>query len=255
MDQDQAVLALLAAGISHCSVVISDKGSLLASLFFTGLVGGLSHCSTMCGPFVLSQVSARMEAIPARDMREWHRLTGAALLPYHLGRATTYMILGALGAALAGTLSSLAGLRWVSAVLLIFAALMLIGYALPQLKVALPGGALAERWWSGRIAGLARPLFSAPLGWKGYCLGVLLGFIPCGLLYGALTAAASTGDPVAGAFGMGAFVVGTIPTLFAVGLLGHLAGQRWKGWVRTGGPVLLILNAGVLTWLAFTLVA
>jgi sulfite exporter TauE/SafE len=254
MDQDQALLALLAAGVSHCAVVITDKGNLLLSLLFTGLVGGLSHCSTMCGPFVLSQVSARMEALPASQMREWHRLTGAALLPYHLGRATTYMSLGAIGAALAGSLSGLGGLRWLSAILLMIAALLLIGYALPQLKVKLPGGAVAERWWSGRMATLAKPLFSAPVGLKGYLLGILLGFIPCGLLYGALTAAASTGDPLAGAFGMGAFVLGTLPTLFAVGLLGHFASQRWRDIVRRGAPILLLLNAGVLTWLAVTLI-
>jgi sulfite exporter TauE/SafE len=254
MDQDQALLALLAAGVSHCAVVITDKGSLLVSLLFTGLVGGLSHCSTMCGPFVLSQVSARMEAIPASQMREWHRLTGAALLPYHLGRGTTYMALGAIGAALAGSLSGLGGLRWLSAALLIVAAMLLVGYALPQFKVKLPGGDLSERWWSGRVAKIAKPLFSAPLGFKGYLLGLLLGFIPCGLLYGALTAAASTGDPVAGAMGMGAFVLGTLPTLFAVGLLGHFAGQRWRAMVRSGAPILLLLNAGVLTWLAISLI-
>jgi sulfite exporter TauE/SafE len=92
------------------------------------------------------------------------------------------------------------------------------------------------------------------VGGKGYLLGVLLGFIPCGLLYGALTAAASTGDPLAGAFGMGAFVLGTIPTLFAVALLGHFAGQRWRTLVQRGAPMLLLLNAGVLAWLAVNLV-
>ncbi|MBY0430344.1 MAG: sulfite exporter TauE/SafE family protein, partial [Rhodospirillales bacterium] len=48
----------------------------MASLFLTGLVGSLSHCAGMCGPFVLSQVAARLESRPASRMREWHRLTG-----------------------------------------------------------------------------------------------------------------------------------------------------------------------------------
>jgi len=255
VEQDQVLLTLLAAGVSHCAAVVDTKGSLLLSLLMTGLVGGLTHCTAMCGPFVLSQVSARLEAIPASRMREWHRLTGAALLPYQLGRMTTYMALGALGAALAGRLTDLGGLRWLSAGLLGLAALLFLGYAIPRLKVALPGGAKAESWWSARVGRIAKPLFATPTGVRGYVLGLLLGFIPCGLLYGALAAAAATGDPVAGAMGMAAFALGTMPSLFGVGLAGHVAGARWSGLISKGAPLLLLLNAGVLGYLAVTLVA
>jgi sulfite exporter TauE/SafE len=255
VEQDAVLLTLLAAGASHCAAVVADAGGLLASLAITGLVGGLTHCTAMCGPFVLSQVSARMEAVPAARMREWHRLTGAALVPYHLGRTTTYMALGAAGAALAGRLGDLAGLRWLSAALLAVAALLFVGYAIPRLKLALPGGAAAETWWSGRVGRLARPLFSAPVGGKGYLLGLLLGFIPCGLLYAALAAAAATGDPLAGALGMAAFALGTLPNLLAVGLAGHVAGLRWRALVAKGAPLLLLLNAGVLAYMAVDLVA
>jgi sulfite exporter TauE/SafE len=83
---------------------------------------------------------------------------------------------------------------------------------------------------------------------------VLLGFIPCGLLYGALAAAAATGDPLAGAMGMGAFTLGTIPALFGIGAAGQFAATRWRGIVDTVAPVLLIINAGILGFLAFELV-
>lgn len=255
MDQEQAFLALLSAGANHCVAVVDGHGSLLLSLLLTGLVGGLTHCTAMCGPFVLSQVQARMEAIPASRMREWHRLAGAALVPYQLGRLTTYAALGAIGAALAGSLKDLSGLRWLSAGLLVFAALLLIGYALPRFKLALPGGKVAEQWWSGRVGRLARPLFSAPTGGKGYLLGLLLGFIPCGLLYGALAASAATGDPLAGAFGMTVFALGTMPNLIGVGLAGHLAGSRFREAFARAAPVLLLFNAAVLSWMAVTLVA
>lgn len=255
-----AAFAMIAAGLSHCSGVVAEQGGLLTSLLFTGLVGGVSHCIGMCGPFVLSQVGARLERIPADRMREWHRLTGAALLPYQLGRMTTYAILGAVAAGLAGRLNDWSGLRWLSAVLLLLAAVLFVGHAVPRLKRlwqpnavtgpvgAGPGGASG---WIGRVAA---PLFTAPVGWRGYALGVVLGFIPCGLLYAALAVAAATGDPVAGAFGMMAFCLGTLPNLFAVGLVGHLAGQRWRGLIAQAAPVLLILNAGVLVWLAASLV-
>lgn len=242
------IFALVAAAGSHCAVVVTERRGLLASLFVTGLVGGVTHCAGMCGPFVLTQVAARLEGIPARAMGEWHRLSGAALLPYHLGRLTTYSALGAAVAALAGSIGASGGLRWLSAALLAAAAVLLIGYAVPSLKLRLPQNV----WWSRYVSTLARPLFAAPLGWRGYALGVLLGFIPCGLLYGALAAAAATHDPVAGGLGMAVFVLGTVPALVGIGLAGHLAGAHFRAWVRRGAPLLLMLNAAILLWMAGT---
>lgn len=55
----------------------------------------------------------------------------------------------------------------------------------------------------------ARPLFAAPFGWRGYLLGVMLGFIPCGLVYGALVLAAATGAALNGGAVMLVFGLGT----------------------------------------------
>nr|WP_221238487.1 sulfite exporter TauE/SafE family protein [Roseospira visakhapatnamensis] len=226
----------------------------MASLALAGLVGGFTHCAGMCGPFVLTQVTTRMESLPADQMREWHRLAGAALVPYHLGRATTYVLLGGFGAALAGVLGGFGGLRWLSAALLALAAVLFVGYALPRLKVALPGGSRVEAWWSAHVGRVAGPLFRAPTGWRGYALGVLLGFIPCGLLYGAVAAAASSGSALAGALAMLVFAAGTVPSLIAVGVAGHLAAARFRQVMTWVAPALMVLNAGVLAFLAATLV-
>jgi len=255
VDPDSELLSLLWTGVATCHVVIADEGGLLASLFAAGLVGGFTHCAGMCGPFVLTQVSTRMETVPAERMREWHRLTGAALVPYHLGRTTTYALLGGFGAALAGVLGGWGGLRWLSAGLLLVAAVLFVGYALPRLRVALPGGARIEGWWSTNLGQAARPLFRDPTGWRGYSLGVLLGFLPCGLLYGALAAAASSGSTLTGSMAMLAFAVGTVPALLAVGVAGHLAAARFRRAMAWVAPALMVLNAGVLTYLAATLVA
>lgn len=90
MDVDSTILSVLAAGGAECHTVVERHGGLFTSLFAAGLLGSMTHCVGMCGPFVAGQVVARLEARPAADMREFHRLTGAALLPYHLGRTTTY---------------------------------------------------------------------------------------------------------------------------------------------------------------------
>jgi sulfite exporter TauE/SafE len=245
------LLAILDSGLHHCQIALQSDSGLIGSLALAGLAGGLSHCAGMCGPFVLSQVAARLEDTPASRMREWHRLTGAALLPYHLGRAVTYTGLGGLGAALAGEISSTTGLHWLSAVLLLAAALFMAGLAIPSLKRLLAGTGAETSGWNRTLERLARPLFGQPTGWRGFALGLLLGFLPCGLLYGALAAAAASGTIFTGMAGMLAFAAGTWPSLFVVGLLGHLAGQRWRTPVLRYAPFLLLVNAGMLTWLAW----
>ncbi len=53
-----------------------------AALFLAALAGSLVHCVGMCGPFVLGQVMAAVERPSGRPYGEWHRLTGALLVPY-----------------------------------------------------------------------------------------------------------------------------------------------------------------------------
>lgn len=64
MESELLLMTMLQAGLAHCTVVVEDNGSLLISLFMAGLVGSATHCVTMCAPFVLSQVTTRLEHIP-----------------------------------------------------------------------------------------------------------------------------------------------------------------------------------------------
>jgi hypothetical protein len=253
--EDPSLLTrLLAAGLAHCQVTVEAHGSLLGSLFLAGLVGSLGHCVGMCGPFVLSQTVSRLEAVPALAMREWHRLAGAALIPYHLGRATTY---GALAAVATGGVALIAEWRGLSAALLAIAALFFLLYAARGVGLRLPAldGSRTGGWWSRHIGPLARPLLDRPVGWRGYLLGIVLGFLPCGLLYGALAAAASSGDALAGGLAMLAFAIGTVPALLAVGLAGHVAGSRWRRLATRLAPALLVVKAAALSYLAWRLAA
>lgn len=255
MDQDILLFNLLASGLAHCRAVLVEHGGLMSSLFVAGLVGSAGHCVGMCGPFVLAQSVSRLEAVPAAEMREFHRLAGGALVPYHLGRMTTYAGLGAAAGALAGGVIDLTGLRWLSAVLLGLAALFFLGYAVRRLGGLLPWlSAGGEGWWSRTIGRTAKPLFGRPVGLRGYALGVALGFLPCGLLYGAIAAAAAAGDALTGALAMLAFALGTVPALVAVGLAGHVAGRQWQALAARVTPVLLAANAAALSYLAWRMV-
>jgi sulfite exporter TauE/SafE len=246
----------LFVGYAHCRTVTVEHGGLLSSLFLAGLLGSLTHCIGMCGPFVLSQTLSRLESVPADRMREWHRLSGAALIPYHLGRATTYVLVGSLAATLIGGVTDLTAWRWVPAVLLSVAAAFFLGYALRGLRVALPWRETgSEAWWSRHIGRFVAPFFRKPIVGRGYALGIGLGFRPCGLLYGAFAAAASSGDAVAGALSMLAFWSGTIPALVGVALAGHITGGFWRSKLALATPVLMLCNAVALSYLAWRVVA
>jgi len=228
--------------------------ALVAAMLLAGTVGGITHCVGMCGPFVLAQTTARLESVPAARMREFHRLAGAALVPYHLGRATTYIALGALAGAAGQGIRTIPGLDWVAAGWLMFAAIMFLAYALLGSGVLRAAAAKESRW--GRVLGhFARPLFARPTGLRGYALGLMLGFLPCGLLYAALAVAAGSGGTIGGATAMAAFVLGTIPGLVAVGLTGHVAAGRWRPVAAVIAPVLMVANAAMLAFAAWRLVA
>ena len=239
-------LAILSA---HCQVALNQSAPLILGLFMVGLVGSASHCAGMCGPFVLAQVGARdLASRPAGEGPGLRRLAGLALLPYHLGRASTYVALGMILAAPIGALADLPGLRWIPAAMLAAAAALFLGQALRSW--GLIGSPLTGTMGTG-FAGLTRALFQRPAGWRGYALGVVLGFLPCGLLYSALSAAAATADPVAAGIGMLGFVIGTMPMLIAVGLLGHGATGHWRSLAGKALPLIASVNAAVLLIMAW----
>ncbi len=241
-------------GYDICRSTAQDHWGVLSGLFVTGLVGSISHCTGMCGPFVLSQVGAKLESVSVDRMGEWHRIVGALAVPYHLGRMVTYMMLGALAA---GALGQVSGggdiLRWASVILLGMAALGVMAVAFPKLGVSIfPTLGVGARW-TALVTGRARKLFERPIGWRGFGLGLVLGFIPCGLLYAALSTAATLGNPVSGALGMAAFTLGTVPSLVAVGIAGHVAAGVWRRPALEFSPWLLMANGFVLGGLAVSM--
>ena len=214
-----------------------------AALLLAGLAGSLVHCVGMCGPFVLGQVMASAEQPGDRSYGEWRRLTGALLVPYHLGRFTTYTALGAVAGGTTAVFASLEMFGWLSAILLIVAAGLLAAQALGMaVNAAAPGTTVLAR--------LAGPLSASRTALARYGLGVVLGFLPCGLLYAALAAAAGTGSVVSGAIAMACFALGTVPALVAVGWGGLIMRRHLRTIARWVSPPLLAGNALVMLALA-----
>ena len=218
---------------------LSEIG-LIGSLFTVGLAGSIAHCAGMCGPFVLAQVPA------ARGTRAGSVLIRGALVPYHLGRLTTYALLGAAAGGFGGSLAhALPQSRLVLGLFLLVAAALFLVQALKGLGIARAGTARGSAV-GAVLARIARPLLSRRDGLSGYALGVALGFLPCGLLYGALAAAAGTGSALAGALAMAAFTASTVPALMAIGIAGAGIAQRWRAVARRLVPPLQAINAVVL---------
>lgn len=239
MDLITELTALCRQGLNQFAWL---PASLPISLFLAGLAGSLVHCVGMCGPFVLSQVIADTGPAGGR-YGEWQRLTGAALTPYHLGRLTTYIALGAFVGAATAVFASTTGFARLSAVMLVLAAILMV---LQAFGLAL--GAASP--WSGLVSRLAGPLMLSSQPADRYALGLVLGFLPCGLLYGALAAAAGTGSAPDGALAMAAFGLGTLPALVGVGWLGLILRRRLQALTRWIAAPLLVANAAVLMMLA-----
>jgi sulfite exporter TauE/SafE len=197
---------------------------LLAALL-AGLVGSV-HCLGMCGGI------AGALGLAAGGRTRF-------VLAYGAGRIASYAAAGALAGALGAALAGLAGLGpWLR--LVMGAMLVLVG-----LQVALGWRLLAPiesagaRAWR-RMAPAARSLMPPERLPQALALGALWGWLPCGLVYGMLAAAAATGGPAQGAGFMAAFGLGTLPAMAGLSLasarvpLGTGRHRRALGWLLVG---------------------
>ena len=202
----------------------------------------------MCGPFVLAQMAGAPASLTVQ------RLKGGLLLPYHFGRMVTYAALGAVAAALGSGIIAAGPLQLAASLLLAFAALMFFSQALERLTPRIfPGGIETLAAGLGpRLARVSRPLLKGHSAPNRFALGIVLGFLPCSFLYAALASAAATGNAAAGAAAMAGFALGTIPSLFVVGIFGAVAAARWRGLAQRLAAPLFLFNGAVLMVMAFS---
>ena len=176
----------------------------LWTAFLLGLAGSL-HCAGMCGPLVLALAKARP--------RTMHESTGRVF--YHLGRVTSYCLLG-LMLGLLGHVAAPAGFqRWLSIAL----GVALLGGLLLSTKIPLVAPVVK---WVGWLKGSMRGLLQRNSLMSQATMGALNGLLPCGLVYVAAVGATATGDPLNGAAYMALFGLGTWPMMLGI----HFAGQR-----------------------------
>ncbi len=221
-------------------------------IMMLGFLGSFGHCVGMCGPITVafSLTSRRSESPRWQQQLLFHGLL-------NLGRLLSYTLVGAgIGAVgsvliasgqLAGVGSSLRqGLAVVTGILLIWFGLVQINPgALPRLPLLNP---FAVNHLHNRLNSAMSRLSMRSDWWTPALLGGVWGLIPCGFLYAAQIKAAETGNLWMGAAMMGAFGLGTAPSMLGVGLAtSRLSADRRSQLFRLGGWITLTI--GVLTLL------
>lgn len=209
------------------------------AVFLVGLLGGV-HCVGMCGGIV--------SALTIQPGGQSVRAPGAASafplhLAYNFGRISSYVIAGALVGAIGSFSLLLQDMLPVQMALYIAANLMMIalGLYLTGLTQSLAfTERLGQTLWK-RIQPFTRRFLPARNVAQAYPLGLLWGWLPCGMVYGVLTAALLSGSAARGAATMLAFGLGTLPNLLLAGMLLHrLRSIVQARWVRLGSGLLVI---------------
>lgn len=212
--------------------------ALIIGAWIAGTLGS-AHCLAMCSGIAGTLATASGPG------------GGTSLILLHnAGRIISYSIAGA---ALAWTSRS-AGLalgvanwadwlRLIAAIMLFVLGLQLITNWHLLRWIERGGGAI----WR-LISPLARRLAPADRPGKALGLGLLWGWLPCGLVYSVLPIAASAGNPASGALVMAAFGLGTAPVMVASGKFAGIIKASHAKHVRIAGGLLIVLGLAA-AWL------
>ncbi|GAB3096200.1 sulfite exporter TauE/SafE family protein [Lysobacter terrae] len=210
-------------------------GLVIAGALLSGLLGG-AHCAAMCGGIATG--------LSVQQRGGWW----VALQP-NLGRVGGYTLAGALVGGIGHGVLDVARMPELALALRATVGLVLIVVALRLLDgqgrlafLAAPG----RRVWQW-LRPLQRRLLPANTPARRVALGLLWGWMPCGLSTTLLAAAWLQASAAEGALTMAVFGLGTLPVMLPLTWAGARLGQRLQrgGWRKAMGAVVML--AGVLT--------
>ena len=204
---------------------------LLWTAFVVGLFGSL-HCVGMCGPIAM--------ALPVYYDNP-SRLVFSRLL-YNIGRTITYGFIGAIIGLFGEGLSLAGAQQWLS----IFSGIMLILIILIPSRISSSIQLLKPAY---HFSDYLKKKFSKFLGNKNlssvFAIGLLNGFLPCGLVYVALAGSLASGSILNGMLYMIFFGLGTLPLMFVFSLFGQIVGINIRRRFTRLIPV-LVVSLGIL---------
>ncbi|NIR30440.1 MAG: sulfite exporter TauE/SafE family protein [Gammaproteobacteria bacterium] len=215
--------------------------------FVVGLMGGV-HCVAMCGGIVGALTFGLHGEVHGRPVQML-----PYLLAYNGGRILSYAMAGGLMGGLGWLAADLAALHRAQLVLQAVAGAFMVAlglylagwwYGLTRLERA--GGVLWQR-----VEPLGRRLLPVRSPLRALQLGLVWGWLPCGLVYSVLVWSIAAGSVTRGALLMLSFGAGTLPALLGMGLAtGRLAAilarplaRRLAGALVVGLGVYLAVHA------------
>ncbi len=215
---------------------MNESLPLLAAAFVTGLLGS-AHCFGMCGG-LSGLFAVNMSVASLRAQLPF-------AFAYNAGRILSYTFLGFVVAMLGQTIvdaipNIAAPVRFASGLLIVIVGLQ-VAFGWRFLAPVEKAGATI---WQ-RIAPAAKgllPVTSIP---KALGLGLLWGWLPCGLVYSVLLLAATTANGIHGGLVMIAFGLGTMPAMIMTGISASKLSQFMSR--KRMGAGLLIIIIGLLT--------
>jgi hypothetical protein len=213
--------------------------SLLLSALLIGLLGG-SHCIGMCGGIAGALSMGLPEQVRARPIALLRYL-----LAYNAGRLSSYVAAGAIAGGLGGGALGFIEIDGARQIAALVAALFLVAlgvYLIGWTPVLAPLEKLGGRVWR-YIEPLGRRFLPPRSTTQALALGLVWGWLPCGMVYSVLVWALTTGSAAQGALVMLAFGLGTLPTLLAVGAAARSLQQlaQNKSIRRIAGALVVLL--------------
>ena len=176
------------------------------SAFLVGLLGG-AHCVGMCGGIISALTLAS-----SPSSTNWR-----FLLTYNVGRISSYtlagLIVAGLGAQLATMYEVQVALKIIAGLFMIAMGLYIAGWWFGLSKVEQLGGLL----WK-HIQPLGNRFIPVRTAFQAGILGLLWGWLPCGLVYSVLIWSISANSAIEGALLLLSFGIGTLPNLLAMGM-------------------------------------
>lgn len=204
---------------------------IIGSAFIMGLTGSL-HCVGMCGPLAFS--------LPVSHQNNLSRFTGGLI--YNTGRILSYTSLGLLF----GSFGNLfIRTQWQSKLSIALGLVILLYLFTPKRWLHFNNLGIINKPFILLRQQLGK-LFNDKNPGSLFSIGILNGFLPCGLVYLALSSSIISASAINGGLFMFFFGLGTFPLMFATVLLGNFLSQQVRQKVYKSVPILLSFMAILL---------
>ena len=208
------------------------------SALVLGFIAGSSSCLAVAGGLLLSIVGKAHDRIGTMSKQMRIRFT----VLFVIGRVVSYAILGGMIGVIGSTFTfspAVTGLiTLLASAYMIIAGLEMLGMSPRWLKCVIPR---PPKWLANKILdadGHPNPL--APL-----ILGAATFFLPCGFTQSLQIYAITTASFATSAMILGAFAIGTVPALLALGFASSvLNGKSGKMALKISGVFILYLAIG-----------